>query len=387
MLASAKDLYDIAEIRDIATAARAYAKAAQLGIEATNHAAEIKIRAERKAGEYLQQLERGSGERTDLQPRPSVGQGSDYAATLTDVGIARSTAHRWQKSAEIPEPVFEEHIATVKEARQELTSAGVLRLAKEQGRAKKRRRAKEETPKKVNIPNVPTLIHGRAENCPEIADSSIDLIITSPPYNLGTDRWPMGGGGRTAWDGGIGYDSLSDEMTPAQYVAWQADVFAEMWRVAKDGASFFYNHKTRTQNGVLIHPMGWIPTACGEWTIRQEIVWDRTSTHNHSATLFWPEDERIYWLTKGRPTVNGTIGMSTVWRFHGPTPNTWHPAPFSEELPERCIRAIGLTSGVVLDPFSGSGTTLAVASMHGLCSIGIDISADYIKETKRVRGW
>lgn len=231
--------------------------------------------------------------------------------------------------------------------------------------------------------NAPRLIVGRAENCPEIPSSSVDIIITSPPYNLGKQSWPMGGKGRKRWEDGIGYDSLSDEMSPAQYVEWQMDVFNEMWRVAKDGASFFYNHKTRNQNGELIHPMDWIRHEYNPWTLRQEIVWDRTSTHNHSAVLFWPEDERIYWMTKGKPTLpNRPIGMSTVWRFHGPTPNTWHPAPFNRELPARCLDAVGIDGANVLDPFCGSGTTLDEAVKRGYNATGIDISETYISKIR-----
>ena len=81
-------------------AARTYARAAKLGLEAANHAAEVKLRAERKAGELLGQLEREPGERTDIQPRSSVERGSEYHAVLTDSDIAQTTAHRWQTVAQ-----------------------------------------------------------------------------------------------------------------------------------------------------------------------------------------------------------------------------------------------------------------------------------------------
>ena len=136
-LAEAKDLSEVKRILDLAEAARTYARAAKLGLEAANHAAEIKLRAERKAGELLAQLERRPGERTDTQPSNSVLQGSEYRTVLTDNEINPMTAHRWQTVATVPDELFEEHIADVKEEQQEITSAGLLRLAGELKQAAK----------------------------------------------------------------------------------------------------------------------------------------------------------------------------------------------------------------------------------------------------------
>lgn len=251
-------------------------------------------------------------------------------------------------------------------------------LAERQSQARARDRA-EEPPKPAALPV--RLMVGDAADL-DLPDESVDVIITSPPYNLGDDPWPMGGHERVRRDG-IGYaDALNDEP----YQEWQLCVLEELFRVAKPGASLFYNHKARTRDGRLQHPMTWLCRAEG-WTIRQEIVWDREVTHNHSATLFWPVDERIYWLTKGRPTLAGPVGMPTVWRFHGPQPYTWHPAPFSGELPRRCLQAIGGSGLVVLDPFAGSCTTVKVAAEMGHEAIGVDSRADYLERARAEYGW
>jgi len=134
--------------------------------------------------------------------------------------------------------------------------------------------------------------------------------------------------------------------------------------------------------------MAWIGRSDNPWTLRQEIIWDRGSTHNHSPTLFWPHDERIYWMTKGTPKLpDHPIGLPTVWSFHGPIANTWHPAPFSEELPRNCLQAVGTEGITVLDPFAGSCTTIAVALELGYDAIGIDIAAEYLKRAAEERGW
>jgi len=236
---------------------------------------------------------------------------------------------------------------------------------------------------------IPLIICGRAEHCESIADASVDLIITSPPYNLGAAHWPMGGAGNTPREAGIGYDIANDAMEENEYQDWQIKVINEMWRVAKDGASFFYNHKVRHAAGSIIHPMDWLRKTL--WDIRQEIIWDRGSTHNHSSTLFWQQDERIYWLTKGTPKIDSrTIGIPSVWRipFTDVRPeNNWHPAPFPIEIPETLIKIVTSAEAVVLDPFMGSGTTLIAATKSGRNSIGVEISSDYIEKVKRINAW
>ena len=128
-LAECSTLDEVKRILDIAEAARTYARAAKLGLEAQNHAAELKLRAERKAGELLAQLERNP------EGRPNklfqTGIVSEYSTVLEQNDIAPTTAHRWQAEATVPDELFEEHIAEVRAEQREVTSAGLLRLANE----------------------------------------------------------------------------------------------------------------------------------------------------------------------------------------------------------------------------------------------------------------
>lgn len=233
--------------------------------------------------------------------------------------------------------------------------------------------------------SLPTLYVGKAEDLHFIEDESIDIIFTSPPYNLQSEDWPMGGQGREVRVAGIGYE---DDRPEDEYQKWQLAVFDELFRVAKPGASFFCVHKVRQNKGGIIHPLDWIRHKDNPWTLRQELIWDRKSTLNHCKSLFWQHDERIYWMTKGKPALaSRAIGLPTIFEIFGPSPNTWHPAPFCEELPMTILKAIAPMGAVVLDPFGGSMTTCKVALELGLEAIGVDASKKYVNKAAKEHGW
>ncbi len=206
-------------------------------------------------------------------------------------------------------------------------------------------------------------------------DDFIDLGITSPPYNKGEKNkgWLVKN---------VKYNEAGDNLPESIYQEQQKELLNEVYRVTKPGGSFFYNHKTRWQRGKMIHPMEWINNT--DWTIRQEIVWDRMIAANIRGWRFWQVDERIYWLYK--PIDKNKIGkeleskhalMTSIWRFPPERKND-HPAPFPLVLPVRIILSLlNGERGMVLDPYSGSGTTCVAAKLLGSDYIGIDISNEY----------
>ena len=339
-------------------------------------------------GKLYEAKERRQGIRTDLTSGHNVPKLGVRAEVAKNAGITERTVTRAAKFAHSLDTLAEIDPDIKKAAlADEITQTDVRRLVKvaekdpdlaaqamekaRSGEVKSIRKAIAHVKTEIaartamqpaSAAKHPILIVGRAEET-GLDDESVDVIITSPPYNLGSENWPMGGEGREPRESGIGY---SDSMPEEEYQEWQVLVFRELYRVAKPGASFFYNHKVRIREGCAIHPMAWIGRSDNPWTLRQEIIWDRGSTHNHSPTLFWPHDERIYWMTKGTPKLpDHPIGLPTVWSFHGPIANTWHPAPFSEELPRNCLQAVGTEGITVLDPFAGSCTTTTLSSRTG----------------------
>lgn len=130
MLIEAKSLDEVKHVIDIAEAAKTYAKAAKLGLDAQNHAAEIAILARRKAGEFLAQLERGggTGRGNTMEKISNVGNLlSDYKETIEEAGISYQDANRWQQVASVPEETFKELITQTKEAGKELTTSGIIK--------------------------------------------------------------------------------------------------------------------------------------------------------------------------------------------------------------------------------------------------------------------
>jgi len=212
-------------------------------------------------------------------------------------------------------------------------------------------------------------------------DNFIDLGITSPPYNKGERHkgWLVKN---------VKYNLASDNVPEGIYQEEQVKVLNEIYRTTKPGGSFFYNHKTRWNRGAMMHPMEWLLKT--KWVVRQEIIWDRMIAANIRGWRFWQVDERIYWLYK--PIDGKKIGeelkskhalLGSIWRFP-PERKNGHPAPFPLILPTKIIYSIlDGKKGVVLDPYVGSGTTLAAAKLLDSDYIGIDISKEYTEDSKK----
>lgn len=131
MLAEAKTLDEVKHIMDIAEAARVYARAAKMGLEAYNHAAEVKARAERKAGEFLAQLKRKNGGDRKSVSKPD-NLINEFLEVVTENNIPVSTAYRWQQVAEMPEAVFEAHLEEMRGERPITTSRMVTEIKRTQ---------------------------------------------------------------------------------------------------------------------------------------------------------------------------------------------------------------------------------------------------------------
>lgn len=96
-----------------------------------------------------------------------------------------------------------------------------------------------------------------------LESDSIDLIITSPPYNLGKQH-------HTGNNRFKSYNEYDDNMPEELYQQWQIEVLNECYRVIKPNGSMWYNHKNRIKDGVQITPYEWILKS--NFIVKQEIV-------------------------------------------------------------------------------------------------------------------
>ncbi len=239
-----------------------------------------------------------------------------------------------------------------------------------------------------------TIYHG---DCREVLPSLapvFDLVFTSPPYNLGVTTGggfptghyapdaPMGKrGGQGKWPGAAiadGYGVYGDSMPSADYEDWQRETLAACWRLLTEDGAIFYNHKPRVQGGEVWTPLRVNPGL----PLRQIIVWARAGGINFSPSFYVPTHEWILVFAKPawRLRTKGASGVGDVWSVPQEA-NPDHPAPFPEALPRRALETTTTTH--VLDPFMGSGTTLAAAKRLQRQATGIEINERYCEIAAR----
>lgn len=203
---------------------------------------------------------------------------------------------------------------------------------------------------------------------------SVDLIVTSPPYNLNFKG--RGGMKSTLWPNAKlanGYRSYDDAMPHHEYVEWIRNVMHESWRLLSDDGAIFMNHKPRIQKGKL-----WTPLDLNlDLPLRQIVIWDRGSGINFTRSFFLPSHEWV--LIYAKPKFRLTDGKRPrdVWQIN-PERNNDHPAPFPVELPMKAIQHT--TARTVLDPFMGSGTTGVAALRLGRNFVGIELDEKYAQD-------
>lgn len=215
------------------------------------------------------------------------------------------------------------------------------------------------------------------EELKKMNDNSVDLIVTSPPYNKSFYE-KRGRSNNNTWkQRKITYDTFSDNMNPLEYSKWQVRIITECLRVLKPTGSLFYNHKAFSHNHLLIYPK-----YVFDFPLKQIITWDRGSTPQINPCRFYPTSELIFWFSKGanQPSFNNEVCLhkSEIWRINA-KPMSYHPAPFPEELALNIILSCSREEETVLDPFAGSGTTLKVALENGRKPLGIEISKKYVE--------
>ena len=209
----------------------------------------------------------------------------------------------------------------------------------------------------------------------KMPDECLDLVVTSPPYNLinSTGNGMKNGNGGKWKNAALmkGYKAHDDNMPYDEYVEWQKNCLSEMLRLIKKNGAIFYNHKWRVQAGLLQDRREIIEN----FPVRQVIIWKRKGGINFNKGYFLPTYEVIYMIAKKEFVLaKGANSHGDVWEFTQEM-NNIHPAPFPVSLIYRIISSTN--AQIILDPFSGSGTTAVASLLLKRNYIGIELSEEY----------
>jgi len=209
---------------------------------------------------------------------------------------------------------------------------------------------------------------------------SIDLVVTSPPYNLRNSSgngMKDGRGGK--WQNASlisGYEGYTDDMPYDEYCKWQRNCLRQMFRLIPEDGAIFYNHKWRVQKGLLQDRQEIVKG----FPVRQIIIWKRKGGINFNAGYFLPTYEVIYVIAKPKfKLAQGANKHGDVWEITQEMKNP-HPAPFPVELIDRIVSST--QAELILDPFAGSGTTGVSALNYNRDYILIDSSEEYCNLAK-----
>lgn len=215
----------------------------------------------------------------------------------------------------------------------------------------------------------------------ELPDSSINLIVADPPYNLGKD-----------------YGNNHDLKGFDDYLEFTRQWTSEAKRVLKDDGSMYvfmgmrfisylYDILDREQelffnSWVVWHYTQGLGKTKG-FSPRHDDILVFNKTKNFKFNL---DDVRVpqkYY--RARNNMRGA-NPGDVWKFshvHYSNPNRQnHPTQKPEGLIERMILASSDRGDTVLDPFSGSGTTLRVCQQLGRKGVGFELNPEYVEMTK-----
>ena len=222
-----------------------------------------------------------------------------------------------------------------------------------------------------------------------IDKSSVDLIVTSPPYNVD-----------------IRYNSHNDKVSYDEYLEFSRKWMSRCFGWLKEDGRFCLNIPLDKNKGGQQSVGADLTTIAKKlgFKYHSTIVWNEGNISRRTAWGSWksasapfviaPVELIIILYKENWKKTSGTQvsdisrdefmeWTNGLWTFNGESKKRiGHPSPFPVELPRRCIKLLSFVDDVVLDPFLGSGATLVATVLNNRIGIGVDIDAEYCKLAK-----
>ncbi len=246
----------------------------------------------------------------------------------------------------------------------------------------------------------------------ELPDGLVDLAFADPPFNIGYE-----------------YDVYEDQLESEKYIAWSKDWMRQVHRVLKDNGTFWLaiGDEYAAELKVAAQSIGFHCRSWVVWYYTFGVHCSKKFTRSHAHLFHFVKDEKNFvfnhddkelrvpsarqlvyndaranpkgrmpddtWILRPQDLVDGFNPDEDVWYFPRVAGTFkeragFHGCQMPEQLLGRIIRACSSENDVVLDPFSGSATTLAVAKKLRRQFVGFELSPEYtelgIKRLSRV---
>lgn len=236
----------------------------------------------------------------------------------------------------------------------------------------------------VAADNINRIYCKSSENMSELPDNSVNLMITSPPYNVGKE-----------------YDN---DLTLEEYGQLLRNVFQETYdKLATGGRACINIANIGRKPYIPLHSLIIEIMLEIGYFMRGEIIWDKSASVGGSCAwgswqsasnpvlrdvheyilVFCKDSFSKKKVKEKKDTIERDEFLDwtkSIWTF--PTVSAkkiGHPAPFPLELPHRLINLYSYEDDVVLDPFCGSGTTCLAAVRNNRRYVGYDVVQDYVE--------
>jgi len=217
----------------------------------------------------------------------------------------------------------------------------------------------------------------------DIQNGSIDLIMTSPPYDVD-----------------IKYENYDDSIPYDEYLEFTRKWLAKCYDLAKPDGRLCLNIPLDKNKGGQQSVCADITTIAKEvgWRYHSTVIWNEQNISRRTAWGSWMSASAPFVIApvevivvlykktwektrKGKSDITRDEFIewtNGVWNFSGESRSRiGHPSPFPVELPKRCMKLFSFVGDTVLDPFLGSGTTLIACLETNRAGIGVEINRNY----------